>query len=79
MTDSLAQETWVTVAEGAEIVGYDRTSLAKAISRIAEKPEVEREIRIRKRSYATEIWLPDLIAYSQKPRTKPLGKRKSNG
>jgi chromosome segregation and condensation protein ScpB len=73
----LVEETWVSVTEGAEITNYQRDTLRKLVMRLAKQPEEEREIKIRKRSYGWEMWLPDLVAYSKKPRTKPLGKRNS--
>ncbi len=75
MTDSPSQETWVTVAEGAEIVGYHPDSLGHAVRRMRQLPEEERPIRLRKRSYGWEVWLPDLITYAAQPRNKPIRKR----
>lgn len=76
MTEKTSEETWVTTTEGAEITGYHRVTVSKLLSKNLEQPEEEREIRLRKRSNGWEIWLPDLIAYSKNPRTKPYGKRK---
>lgn len=77
MNDSSVQETWVTVTEGAEIVGYHPVSLGNAVRRMRQLPEEERPIRLRKRSYGWEVWLPDLIVYAAKPRNKPIRKRTS--
>jgi hypothetical protein len=70
------QEIWVNVTEAAEITGYFRDHLRKLATRIWKQPEDKREIRLRKRSSGYEIWLPDLLAYIEKPARGPQPKRK---
>lgn len=70
--DSLIEETWVNVTEGAEITGYNRGYVVKLAKVIWDQPEAEREIRIRKRSSGYELWLPDLVRYARK--RGPYGK-----
>jgi len=37
MTEQTQHEIWVTITDGAELVGYSRTGLANAITRMLEK------------------------------------------
>jgi hypothetical protein len=71
-----AQETWVNVTEAAEITGYNRGYILKLATKIWRLPEDEREIQLRKRSSGYDIWLPDLLAYIEKPFRGPQPKRK---
>jgi len=74
-SDIRVEEIWVTVTEAAEKTGYNYHTMRKMIWKTASQPEDEREIKLRKRSYGWELWLPDLIAYLQKPGRGPQGKR----
>jgi len=69
-------ESWVTVTEATQITGYNYSSMRKLIWKVASQPEAEREIKLRKRSYGWELWLPDLMALLEKPRRGPQRKRK---
>jgi hypothetical protein len=60
---SSVEETWVNASEGAEITGYHQDYLSTLATQMLEKPENEREIRVKKRSTGSEMWLPDLMAY----------------
>jgi hypothetical protein len=66
-SDIGVDEIWVSVTEAAHITGYNRHTMRKLAWRIAKKPENEREFKMRRRSYGWELWLPDLIAYIEKP------------
>lgn len=70
------QDIWVSITEGAEQIGYNREYIKKLLIRVAKQPEDEREIKLRKRSFGYELWLPDLLAYVQKPGRGPQRKRK---
>lgn len=59
-------QLWVNLTEGAEITGYHREHMIKLARKMWKLPEAEREIRIRKRTNGYDLWLPDLIKYSQK-------------
>jgi hypothetical protein len=73
-TDS--QEIWVNTTEATEITGYNYHSVRKLITRFGNQPEAERAIKMRRRSTGWELWLPDLIAYLEKPRPGPRIKSK---
>lgn len=62
---------WVTITEGTEIIGYHRDSVRKLITQMSKEPEENRAIRLRRRSYGWEVWLPDLITYATRPRSGP--------
>jgi hypothetical protein len=66
-----SQEIWVNTAEAAEITGYNFESIRSVVKRIANQPEEEREIKLRKRAYRWELWLPDLMKYVVKPGRGP--------
>lgn len=70
------QDIWVNISEGAEQTGYNREYIKKLLMRIAKRPEDQREIKLRKRSFGYELWLPDLLTYIQKPGRGPQRKRK---
>jgi len=72
------EETWVNLAEAAEITGYHHASLRKMASTMAQEPEDQRPVKIRKRSNGWEMWLPDLISYTRRSRTGPPIKSKSH-
>jgi hypothetical protein len=84
---SWVEKIWVNTSEGAEITGYSRGYLSTLASQIWNKPEDEREIRIKKRLGGHyELWLPDLIAHTykyghgpQKSENKPLDKSHDSG
>lgn len=61
------EEIWVNTGEAAEITGYNFESIRSVVKRISNQPEDEREIRLRKRAYRWELWLPDLMKYVSKP------------
>ena len=65
------EEIWVNTAEAAEITGYNFESIRSVVKRISNQPEDEREIKLRKRSYRWELWLPDLMKYVGKPGRGP--------
>jgi hypothetical protein len=71
--DFAVDSSWVTVTEAAEETGYNYHSMRKLIWKIASQPEDEREIKLRKRSYGWELWLPDLMSYLDKPGRGPQG------
>jgi hypothetical protein len=70
------EEIWVNTVEGGEITGYNPNSLRKLASNMANKPESERTVKVRKRSSGWELWLPDLILYVEQPRPGPPIKSK---
>jgi len=70
----VAQE-WVSSTEAAEIFGYHRSYLSHLAMQMAETPEDEREIRIKKRPHGTEMWLPDLTVYVNKIGRGPKKRR----
>jgi hypothetical protein len=63
---SSVEKTWVNAAEGSEMTGYHRSYISKLASQMLEKPENEREIRVKKRATGSELWLPDLVTYTHK-------------
>jgi hypothetical protein len=72
------EATWVNVAEAAEITGYNTHSLRKMAWSMSQDPEEERPIKVRKRSNAWEMWLPDLMVYVNRPRRGPPLKSKKS-
>lgn len=72
MTDQ--HEIWVNVTEAAAITGYNRDYMVKLAKRIWDKPETEREVKIRKRSNGYDLWLPDVIAYRDQANHGPYKK-----
>jgi hypothetical protein len=68
----------VNTAEGAEITGYNPDSLKHLASKMAQAPEEQRTVRVRKRSSGWEIWLPDLMLYVNRPRPGPILKSKKS-
>lgn len=76
LIDTVSEDAWVTVTEAMGIIDYSRDGLVYIIRRNSKKPEAERDVRIRKRSHAWEIWLPDLISLLDKPGHGPYSKRK---
>jgi hypothetical protein len=70
------EEIWVNTAEGAEITGYSPESLKNIAHKIAQEPEDQRVIKVRRRSSRWELWLPDLIEYVKRPRPGPILKSK---
>jgi hypothetical protein len=71
----MPEEIWVNLSEAAEIMRYNLLSVRKLADRLSKQPEAEREIRMRKRSFGWEMWLPDLMVYMSKPRRGPKPKR----
>lgn len=69
------EEIWVNTAEGAEITGYNPESLKNLAYKMAQQPEDQRAVKVRKRSNGWEIWLPDLMVYVKRPRPGPPIKR----
>jgi hypothetical protein len=65
------EEIWVNTNEAAEITGYNRFSLSKIASMMAQEPEDQRAVKVRKRSNGWELWLPDLMVYVKRPRRGP--------
>ena len=74
----VAEEIWVNLSEATEITGYNYNSLRKVIWQMAQEPEEQRSIKIKKRSNAWELWLPDLMNFMQEPRRGPQAKRKKD-
>ena len=74
--DINVDEIWVNTSEAAELTGYNYHSIRKVIQRIASQPEDSREIKMRRRTTGWEMWLPDLMAYVERPRSGPPIKRK---
>ena len=72
------EEIWVNLSEATEITGYSYDSLRKVIWQMAQEPEEERPIKLKKRSNAWELWLPDLMKFMQEPRRGPQAKRKKD-
>lgn len=70
------EEIWVNVKEGAETTGYSRKYISRLATEMQGKLEDEREIRVRKRSFGYELWLPDLLAQREKKGYGPQRKRK---
>ena len=73
---SSVEQIWVNTTEGAEATGYQRGYLSMVALRMSQKPENEREIRIKRRANGYEMWLPDLVIYTNKIGRGPQGKRK---
>jgi hypothetical protein len=71
-----SQEIWVDLHEAAEKTGYSIDGIRKVAQRISRQAEAEREIKMRKRSSRWEMWLPDLIAYVERPFRGAQPKRK---
>jgi hypothetical protein len=71
-----AKEIWIDLYEAAEITGYNLESMRKLAYRIAQQDEAERPIKIRKSSSRWQMWLPDLVAYTQQPLHGPRAPRK---
>ena len=72
-----SKEIWVDLFEAAELTGYSIDALRKVVARINQKPEEEREIKMRKRTSRWELWLPDIIAYVDHPNRGPNRRRKN--
>jgi hypothetical protein len=66
---------WDNVTEGAQITGYSREYMVKLAKKIFDRPEHEREVRIRKRTNGYDLWLPDLVAYMQQSDHGPYRKK----
>jgi hypothetical protein len=80
MTDSELEkvdEIWVNLNEAAEFTGYHPASLRKLAWTIAQEPEDDRPVKVRKRSNGWEMWLPDLAVYVRRERRGPPIKSKS--
>ena len=71
-----SKEIWVDIYEAAEMAGYNYHSMRRLVQKVANQPEAEREIRLRKRTSRWELWLPDMFAYLDKPGRGPQPKRK---
>jgi hypothetical protein len=72
------EEIWVNTAEGAEITGYNPQSLKNIAYKMAQEPEDQRAIKVRRRSSRWELWLPDLMSYISRPRPGPILKSKKS-
>jgi hypothetical protein len=74
----MTEEIWVNLAEGAKATGYNRQYVQKLIKKMSQKPEGERDIRMRWREFFWEVWLPDLVNYvSSNAMRGPRRKRKT--
>lgn len=69
------EEIWVSAREAANTLGYTRRYVTKLALTMLEKPEDERDIQVRMRSFGYELWLPDLLAHRRKKGIGPQGKR----
>jgi hypothetical protein len=69
---------WVNTAEGAEITGYNPQSLKNIAYKMAQEPEDQRVIKVRRRSSRWELWLPDLMLYVNRQRPGPILKSKKS-
>jgi hypothetical protein len=72
------EEIWVNTAEGAEITGYNPDSLKNIAFKMAQEPEDQRAVKVRKRSNGWELWLPDLMSYVNRRRPGPVPKGKKS-
>jgi hypothetical protein len=70
------EDIWVNVTEGAQITGYNRAYIVQLAKRMWDRPEAEREIRIRKRTNGYDLWLPDLVTYKERSGRGPQRKRR---
>ncbi|MEO8609090.1 MAG: hypothetical protein ABI690_14465 [Chloroflexota bacterium] len=69
------KDVWVDIYEAAERTGYSVDGMRKVAQRIGRLPEEQREIKMRKRTSRWELWLPDVIAYVERPFRGPHSKR----
>jgi len=74
--EQVTEQIWVNVTEGSEFTGYNREYIMKLAMKLKRQPENERPIKLRKRSNGWELWLPDLIAWRERPGHGPQRKRK---
>lgn len=72
----VTEQIWVNLTEGAELTGYSRDHMRKLVKKFTKQPEIERSIKMRKRSFGWELWLPDLMAWREIPGHGPQRKRK---
>jgi hypothetical protein len=72
----MAEEIWVTLSEAVDLTGYNLSHIRHLAHDQSKLPEEQREIKMRKRSFGWELWLPDLMAYRNKPGHGPQRKRK---
>ena len=72
------EDNWVNTVEGAEITGYNPDYLRELVRNNWKLPEDQRLIRVRKRSNRYDIWLPDLIRYTNTQGLGPYSRPKSN-
>ncbi len=70
------QDIWVGVIEGAEITGYHPDYVRKLARDNWKLPEDQRAIKLRRVSSVYIIWLPSLVAYTEKQGYGPQGTRK---
>ncbi|HEX2622902.1 MAG TPA: hypothetical protein VHL11_22235 [Phototrophicaceae bacterium] len=77
MVDVNAQE-WVNVLVGAEITGYNLDHIRRIARDNWKLPEDQRVIRVRLHSRAYEMWLPDLLKYTQASGRGSLAKRRQS-
>jgi len=75
MANELApdQEIWVLTGEGAELTGYSHEYLEKLANKNWRLPEDDRIIKTRKRRGRYELWLPDLLHYTEEIGNGPQG------
>jgi hypothetical protein len=72
------EETWVNTIEGAEITGYNPDYVRELARNNWKLPEEQRLIRVRKRANRYDIWLPDLIRYTNTQGLGPYSRIKSD-
>jgi hypothetical protein len=70
------EEIWVNIREGAEITGYSRQYILNLAMEMQKTPEEEREVKVKKRSFGYELWLPDLLVHRKRMGRGPRKKHK---
>ena len=71
----MTEDMWITVTEGVERTGYNRSYIQRLARDNWNKPEGERLIQVRRASYGYMIWLPSLLRYIEEHGYGPYGSR----
>jgi hypothetical protein len=74
LDEMTAEEIWVTTIEAAQFLGYHTEHIRRIVNKITKLQEDSREVKVRRRSFGYEIWLPDLLDYLKKRRANWLKK-----
>lgn len=77
-TEVVPPQDWVNVTEAAQVTGYHRSYVVKMARNNWNKPEAERDFRVRRHSGGYMIWLPDILKYAEEPNQGPRPKRKAS-